>query len=60
MSCQHCVITIKKALSEVEGVREVRVDLDRKIVGIEGDVDEEKIKESILSSGYTVKKIERK
>ncbi len=60
MSCQHCVMTIKKALSEVEGVQEVRVDLDRKIVGIEGDVDEKKVKEAILSSGYTVKKIERK
>jgi len=60
MSCQHCVMTIKNALSGVEGVREVKVDLDKKIVGIEGDVDEEKVRKAIRSSGYTVKKIERK
>jgi len=60
MSCQHCVMTIKKALSRIEGVREVKIDLEKKIVGIEGDVDEEKVREAISSSGYAVKSIERK
>ena len=60
MSCQHCVMTIKKALSRIEGVREVKIDLEKKIVGIEGDVDEEKVREAISSSGYTVKSIEKK
>ena len=28
MSCQHCVGAVRKALEEIEGLTEVRVDID--------------------------------
>jgi copper chaperone len=29
MSCNHCVMAVTKALSAVEGIKDVQVDLDR-------------------------------
>jgi copper chaperone len=29
MSCQHCVMAVTKALKEIEGIKEVVVDLDK-------------------------------
>ena len=29
MSCQHCVASVTKALSEIEGIADVQVDLDK-------------------------------
>ena len=37
ISCEHCERTITKALSPVEGVRSVRVDIPAKRVEVEYD-----------------------
>jgi len=29
MSCRHCVLAVSKALSAVDGVKDVRVDLEK-------------------------------
>ncbi|MEK5357972.1 copper ion binding protein [Paenibacillus sp. FSL L8-0709] len=56
MSCNHCVNSIKGALSEI-GV-DGRVDLQSKTVQVDFDenkVNLEKIKETIEGQGYEVK-----
>lgn len=58
MSCQHCVMSVKKGLSSLDDVTEVNVNLEAKIARVKGTVDAEKIKDTIKELGYTVKGIE--
>lgn len=57
MSCEHCVSAVKKAVSALEGVSGVAVDLGAKTVTIEHDptiVGIEKMKTAIEDQGYDV------
>lgn len=54
MTCKHCKMTIENALNKVEGVDKVVVDLDSKIVGIDGEADLKRIKKAIKAVGYSV------
>lgn len=55
MSCQHCVKAVKNALSEIEGVKSVEVDLAAKKVEVEGDnLQDELLKSAIEDAGYEV------
>lgn len=58
MSCGHCVNHVKEALMEIQGVEEVKVDLETKIAEISGDVADSVIKEAIEEVGYEVVSIE--
>jgi copper chaperone len=56
MSCQHCVKAVTKALEGVEGVADVRVDLEKGQSEFReaGPVDMKKISEVIGKAGYEV------
>jgi copper chaperone len=56
MSCEHCVRAVTKALEQVEGVADVRVDLEKGQAEFreEGPVDMKKISEVIGKAGYEV------
>ena len=54
MKCQHCVQATTKALEEVDGVSNVRVDLDKDQATFEGDVSPDVIKEAIAKIGFEV------
>jgi copper chaperone len=55
MSCQHCVISVKKALDLVGGINSSDVTIgSAKIVYDEGRVDREKIVIAIQRAGYKV------
>ncbi|RUM30874.1 MAG: copper-binding protein [Aquifex sp.] len=56
MTCQHCVNTVKKALSEVEGVSEVEVSLEegKATVKLEKEVPFETLKKAVENWGYKV------
>jgi copper chaperone len=60
MSCDHCVKHVTNALIEVDGVKDVKVDLKGKIAAVElaGTVDDSKLKEAVEEAGYDVVKIE--
>lgn len=62
MSCQHCVRHVKEALSDLDGVTTVEVDLASKTADIEasGDVRDEAIKAAIEDAGYNVVRIDSK
>ncbi len=61
MTCGNCVKHVKEALSELEGVTEVDVNLDTKTAVLEasGDVSDEDIKATIDDVGYAVVGIEK-
>lgn len=60
MSCQHCVSHVKEALSELNGVTSVDVNLEAKSAVIETstDVKDEDIKYAVDDAGYEVVNIE--
>jgi len=58
MTCNHCKLTIEKALKNLAGVSKVDVDLAAKAVRVVYDphrVDESILKEAIEKAGYQVK-----
>jgi len=56
MSCDHCVRAVTKALEEVEGIKNIRVDLESGEAMFEETVpvDESIIEEKIKKAGYEV------
>ncbi|KNF09798.1 copper chaperone CopZ [Gottschalkia purinilytica] len=59
MSCNHCVGSVKDALSKISGVKEVEVSLEYKkaVVEVEG-VDDKTLSDAITSIGFDVVEIE--
>ncbi len=51
MSCAHCVSTIERAVGSVDGVASVSVDLDDKVVRVEGG-DDSVIRAALADAGY--------
>lgn len=60
MSCQHCVKHVTEALEELNGVKNVEVNLSagRAIIETEGQVSDSQIKAAIEDAGYDVLSIE--
>jgi copper chaperone CopZ len=51
--CAHCALSIREEVSEVEGVDEVDVDLDTKVVIIQGhELDDAALRAAIVEAGY--------
>ena len=56
MSCQHCVMAVKKALGQLEGIQNVDVDLPKGEVRFENNrpVESDRIVEAIEAAGFEV------
>ena len=51
--CAHCAMSIREEVSEVEGVDEVDVDLDTKLVTVRGhELDDAALRAAIVEAGY--------
>jgi copper chaperone len=51
--CAHCATSIREEISEVEGVDDVAVDLDTKVVAVSGsDLDDAALRAAIVEAGY--------
>ena len=51
--CAHCAASIREEVSEVQGVDEVAVDLDRKVVTVSGsELDDAALRAAIVEAGY--------
>ncbi len=58
MSCQHCVISVKKTLEGVEGVENAIPDLDSGNVIIKGNnLDRNQLAAAVREAGYKVRQI---
>lgn len=59
MTCGHCEKAVKNALNELEGVRNVEVNLGEKQVVVEGEnLEDSKLREAIDDAGYDIVKID--
>ncbi len=56
MSCQHCVMSVTKALSQLEGVKNIQVDLTKGEVRFDNlkEVASNRIEKAITDAGYEV------
>ena len=56
MSCQHCVASVTKALSEIEGIADVQVSLEKGEAAFteNSPVPEQTIKDAITKIGFEV------
>ncbi len=56
MSCQHCVMAVTRALSAVEGIKDVKVDLKSGVATYEEEkaVDPMVVEAAIKMAGYEV------
>ena len=56
MSCQHCVMSVTKALNQLEGIKNIQVDLARGEVRFDNtkEVASSRIDKAIKDAGYEV------
>jgi copper chaperone len=56
MSCQHCVMSVTKALNQLEGIKNVQVDLQKGEVRFDNTkgVVPNQIEKAIENAGYEV------
>ena len=54
MSCEHCVTAVTNALSEIDGIKNVKVDLAKGRASFDKvkPVDMELVKERVRKAGY--------
>ena len=51
--CDHCAMSIREEVSEVEGVEEVAVDLEAKVVTVSGhELEDTALRAAIREAGY--------
>ncbi len=56
MTCQHCVMSVTKALASIPGLKNIHVDLKQGEATYEniGHISQEVIKQAIEEAGYKV------
>jgi len=56
MSCQHCVMAVQKALGEIDGVKDLKVNLEKGEATFDeaGPVDMNRVREAVQKAGYQV------
>jgi copper chaperone CopZ len=55
MVCDHCRTAVNDALLRVEGVESAEVDLETKLVVVQGSrLDDERLRAAIADAGYEV------
>ncbi|MDT7909680.1 heavy metal-associated domain-containing protein [Thermus sp.] len=52
MTCNHCVMAVKKALSRVPGVERAEVSLERGEALVEGNADPKALIQAVEAEGY--------
>lgn len=57
MSCQHCVMRVKKAIDALKGVKSSQVDIGvARVAYDDGETSPEEIEGAVKKAGYTVQR----
>jgi copper chaperone CopZ len=54
ISCGHCKNAIESEVREVPGVETAIVDIEARVVVVEGSADEDAIRAAVVEAGYEV------
>lgn len=60
MMCEHCKKKVEDTLSSIEGVKLIKVNLDKNTATISTDIDDNVIIGAIKNAGYSVINITEK
>ncbi len=62
MHCNHCACAVEKAVAELEGVKDAKVNLDKKVcvAKLSGEVSDEAIKNAVTEAGFEFVGVETK
>lgn len=62
MHCMHCATTVEKAVKELAGVKDAKINLDKNLctAKLSGEVTDENIKDAIKNAGFEVTDIQTK
>lgn len=55
MTCDHCVHAVTTEIAKIDGVTDVRVDLDTKRVEVAGTTDTRAVDTAVDEAGYEAK-----
>lgn len=58
MHCEHCAAKVEGALSSLDGVKKVKVKLEKGLAKLDGDISDEAIRAAVSDAGFTVTGIE--
>lgn len=58
MTCQHCQQAVERALAQVPGVLQVKVDLAAKSAWVQGDWEPAALREAVEEAGFTLVSLE--
>lgn len=58
MTCNHCVLTLTRAIKEVDGNANLEFDLETHHLKVETKLESEVIKDAVEQTGYQVEAIE--
>lgn len=59
ISCGHCKQAIEAEVADVPGVARVAVDIERRVVEVEGSAGEREVVAAIAEAGYEVASVPR-
>lgn len=54
MTCQHCVGSVRREVSALDGVSAAEVDLETRTLTVEGTAADEAIAGAVAEAGYAV------
>ena len=57
MTCDHCKMTIEKALNSLTEIDQVKVNLEDKKAQVSGNIEVQQVVDAIRSSGYAAEEI---
>ena len=62
MHCNHCASSVEKAVAALDGVKDAKVNLDKKIciAKLSGEISDDAVKAAIKEIGFEVTGIETK
>ena len=55
MTCDHCVLSVREEVEEIEGVTDVQVDLASGRLAVSGaDITDDAVRQAVAEAGYEV------
>ncbi len=57
MSCGHCTSSVEAALKALDGVEKVELSLENKEARVEGNVEDQVLREAVEAIGFDVTEI---
>ena len=57
MHCEHCAAKVEKALGSLDGVKKVKVKLEKGLAKLDGEASDEAIRAAVSEAGFSVTQI---